>query len=436
MKLKINFTLKSGITKDIPVIANLNFGYKEFDVLKQCHVYKPIRYYTGVQLNRDEWDNELKHPINKSKRSELLHLEEKIREIFNSLKLNGDVTPDLLKSVLDEKIKGKNSPKIVNRVRIVNFIEDEIVKSSKLQPKTKASYTTLANKIKVFEDKIGKLMYAHEVNEDLYKRFIENACSKMTKNNAVWTVQKDLKATLREIERKYKIKAFNPSEELSTKDKVQCLPTDNIYFTFEQIKKIIDHKPESDRLKNTKLILLTLLFTGCRESDVYKIEPKHIYHKKGEKFRYAHFLSQKTDTEIIVPILKPLEDALKENGNRPPKIQNSQRFNLDVKDLIKECKIEEEITITYVDATGKKQFQTKKFYKFVSSHIGRRSFITNLINYIPIPILTKITGHKLADKNIIFAYNKISLIDNVVLFRKQLRQAVKDNPDHFLFNLV
>mgnify|MGYP006966086113 CR=1 FL=1 len=52
MKLKINFMLKTGIEGEIPVLAIMNFGYKEFDVMKQTYSYKPLRYYTGVKVDR------------------------------------------------------------------------------------------------------------------------------------------------------------------------------------------------------------------------------------------------------------------------------------------------------------------------------------------------------------------------------------------------
>ncbi len=254
--------------------------------------------------------------------------------------------------------------------------------------------------------------------------------------NSVWTVQKVFKATLHEITRKYKIKIFDPTLELSSKDKIQFANIDSIYLNFEQIKIIIDHEPSTDSLKNTKLILLTLLFTGCRESDVYKIQPNNTYCKNGISFNYARYFSLKTDTEIIVPILKPLEDAFEKNGGNPAYPISQQKFNEYVKVLIEECELDEVVTTSFIDATGKKQFETKNLYDFVSSHIGRRSFVTNLINHIPITILTKITGHTLKDKSIIFGYNKISTLDNAVLFRKQLQQACIDHPDHFLFNLV
>jgi len=53
MKLKINFILKPGIEGETPVLAILNFGYKEFDVTKQTFIYKPLRFYTGIKVTKN-----------------------------------------------------------------------------------------------------------------------------------------------------------------------------------------------------------------------------------------------------------------------------------------------------------------------------------------------------------------------------------------------
>jgi hypothetical protein len=164
--------------------------------------------------------------------------------------------------------------------------------------------------------------------------------------------------------------------------------------------------------------------------------PEHEYSKDGITFRYARFITQKKDTEVIIPILKPLSDALVENGGAIPYRYTEVGFNKNVKELIRLCKIEDEITLSYTDSRGKRQFESKPFNKFVSSHTGRRSFITNLINFIPVTILTKITAHKLNDNSIIFGYNKISLLDNAVLFIRELKRVQKDQKDHFKFELI
>lgn len=442
MKLKINFSLKSGIEGEKPLIASLNFGYKEFDALKQNYVYKPLRYYTGMKMHKHEWDDELKRPLNKVKYAELLQMEQKINEVFNYLKSHGDVTPDMLKDELDTKLKGKSASQIVTKVRIVDFIRQDIAKSTVLKPKTIANYLGLANKIEKFEEEIGKSIYSNELDEKLYKAFMEFSKKDMNKINAVWSIQKQMKSTLREIARKFKIKVFDPSVELANKDKIRNTKIEAVYFDFEKIQKIIEYQPSTEALKNTKLILLTLIFTGCRLSDVYKIEPKFTYNKGGVKFDYAQYISQKTDTQIIVPILKPLADAIKENGGKTASPISQEAFNVNVKILIEQCKIKEDITLTYIDQNGKKQFMTKMFYELVSSHIGRRSFISNLINYIPLPILTKITGHKISEiseaKNldVIFGYNQTSLMDNAVLFRKHLSLVVKEHAKVFKVKLI
>lgn len=435
MKLKISYSLKSGINGEVPIVATLSFGQKEMDLKTGKFIYKQIKYYIDVKVKREDWDNELKQPKNKMKLSEFLVKDQKIKDIFNALNIRDEVSLENLKNELDEKLKGRNTT-VIKRVRIVDFIIDEIMTSTSLKLHSKKAYNGLANKLIAFEKVIGKPLYSNELNEELYKQFMETEKKNLNKINSVWSVQKDFKATLHEIARKYKLNIFDPAQELSAKDRVQCVSPDNIYLKYEQIKKIIDHEPSTEKLQNTKLILLTLLFTGCRESDVYKIQPNHFYEKEEIQFHYAHYFSEKTDTEIIVPILKPLADAFEKNGGNPAYQISQQKFNEYVKDLIEECKLTEDITISFVDATGKKQFETKKLFQFVSSHIGRRSFVTNLINYIPITILTKITGHKIKDKSLIFGYNKISLLDNAILFRKQLKQAADENPDHFLFHLI
>lgn len=94
------------------------------------------------------------------------------------------------------------------------------------------------------------------------------------------------------------------------------------------------------------------------------------------------------------------------------------------------------MTLSYTNSWGKKMLETNPFNTLVSSHTGRRSFITNLINYVPVTILTKITSHQLKETSIIFGYNKISLLENAVLFVKELARLQESNPDHFKIQLI
>lgn len=87
MKLKINFVLKTGMEGEIPIIALINFGYKEFDALKLKYVYKPLKYYTGIKVTRQDWNDELKLPFQKSKQNELMTVQKTIEDVFQYLQM-------------------------------------------------------------------------------------------------------------------------------------------------------------------------------------------------------------------------------------------------------------------------------------------------------------------------------------------------------------
>ncbi|WP_341900717.1 hypothetical protein [Fluviicola taffensis] len=445
MKLKINFILKTGVEGEIPVLAIMNFGYKEFDALKQTFVYKPLRYYTGVKVNKSEWDLEQKLPKDKTKRAMLGQLEKQATDIFNYLITTETVTPERLKQELDVKIKKKDDRATVTRVRIVEFINDYVLNDSSIKKKTKDNYSTLRNRLLEFETKIGKPLYSNEIDEELYNSFIDTIRVRSNRINTVWSVYKDFRAVLKRIARKFKIVVFNPTTELHPTDKVRLVTEDKIYFDLEQIQRIIQYEPPTEELSNAKLILLTLLFTGCRRSDVHKIVPSNKYSKNELSFNYARYFSTKTDTEVVVPILKPLQDAIDANEGKVAYKMSESTFNELAKVIAEQCGFTNEITLSFTNSEGKKQFETKRVCDYVSSHVGRRSFITNLINFVPITVLSKITGHtnsisapefNVSDSSTIFKYNKISMIDNAARFMKELKRQVMENRDYFPFDLV
>jgi integrase len=436
MKLRVNFSLKNNDKGEIPIIATINFGTKEFDILKNKTIYKPLRYYIGLKVEKSLWDNVTKLPIEKSKQIEFNRISKIIDDVFNYLTFENKLTNDNFKNELDHRIKGEDKNAIIKKIRLIDFIEKEILTSTRLKPKSIIPYKDFISKIKTYEAKIGKELYSNDINVTVYLDFMNDIRNRVNRINSVWSTQKNFNAVLNEIRRKYKIEVFNATLELANKDKVQISVSDSIYFNFQQIQRIIEYKPKTESMKNVKLILMTLIFTGCRASDVYKIKPEFEHKEKGDSFYYSRFLAEKTDTEIIVPILKPLLDLYKLNGMKPPYPISQKNFNEYAKNIIKECGMDFDVTCSYTDSNGKKQFQTNKFYELVSSHIGRRSFVTNLINFIPVPVLTKITGHRMIEKSIIFSYNKISLLENAVLFRKQVKRAVDENPDYFPFELV
>lgn len=437
-KLKSSFVLKKYKGEERLIELHLNFGYKEYNALKDRYTYKPLRYYTGIRVNLNEWDKKNKVPYDSKKLGELLSLDQTAHDIYNYLsKSEKSITPELFREELDKAIKGKSN-NVKSVVFVYDFIDQVIIgkNENRRSHGTLKNFKKLLNKIEDFESENNIKVSSDNLNEELYLKFVEYLRAKLNRINSVWDMIKVLKAVLNEIRRKHKVDVFNPSEQLAKSNKITSRTEEKIYFTFDLIKKVIDYEPETESMRNTKLILLTLLFSGCRYSDVFKVRPEYEYDESGVQFRYARFIDQKTGRDIIVPILEPLErEYALNNGKTPYKISNA-KFNEYVKDLCKLAKLTDEVKLSFMDSYGDTKYETKLFYQFVTSHIGRRSFITNLINYIPITILTKITGHSIKDKSIIFSYNKISLLDNAVLFMKELKRVTESNPDEFSLKLV
>lgn len=100
MKLKINFALKTGVTGEVPVLAILNYGYKEYDVTKQKHVYKPLKYYTGIKVTKSGWDEVQEFPTKKAQQIELLSIEKQINDVWNALNTNDEAVTNSLTFVL------------------------------------------------------------------------------------------------------------------------------------------------------------------------------------------------------------------------------------------------------------------------------------------------------------------------------------------------
>ena len=436
-KLKTTFVLKKYKGSEKLIELHLSFGYKEFDAIRKKYNYKPLRYYTGVRVKTSEWDAVNKIPFNEKKLNELKELEQTATDIYNYLIKSGkSITPDLLKLELDRAVNGKvTEDKTIIGIR--DFIEKVILIEKKGRTAgTLKNFKKISNKLKDFEELKGITITVENLDEQLYLELLDYVKNRVNRINTVWTFTKSLKATLSEISRKYKVKTFDITTEVAATDKVNQVSEEKLYMSFEDIQKVLDYKPENERLQNIKLILITLLFTGCRFSDVFKIVPEFEYKKDGLKFRYARFIDKKTGKDIIIPFLKPLEDAIKENGGKLPYKISDVKFNVYVKELVELAELDEDITLAFTNSHGKKEYEVKKFFQFVTSHIGRRSFITNLINYVPVTILSKITGHALTNKNVIFSYNKISLLDNAALFVQELKRVTKSNPKDFPIRLV
>src|SRR5699024_1489386 len=146
-------------------------------------------------------------------------------------------------------------------------------------------------------------------------------------------------------------------------------------------------------LERVRYVLLFLCFSGIRYSDVYKLKKSDI---KNNKFEVT---TEKTADSLVIElnstskaILEKYKDTPFKNGKALPVISN-QKMNVYLKELGEIAGLDEPITDIYFIG-NKRHDITKPKYEYMTTHIGRRSFICLCISKgVPIQVIMKWTGH-------------------------------------------
>lgn len=444
-KYKISYYTKTRSAALKEVILKFSFGYKMVDNLTGNSKYKPFIYDTGVKTKLSDWDTEQSVPSKTKDFVAAERVKEKLEILYKHLVNEGqEINPDILREKMDILLGRKKKSKSITG--IYAFIYEYILENEEKKDRkkfqysynTRRNYRSLNKLILEYEKENHVILTAESLDKEQYLDFQKKSQEKSKKNNTAWSQMKNLTAALRKIGKKYKIKVFDPTDELEHKEKISQKTEDKIYFEFFEIQRIIDFKPPNKKLRNIKLILLTLIFSGVRYSDIHKVLPKYKYESTSVNFRYAHFITAKNPTEVIVPFVKPLEDALLENNGKSASRIPQMEFNEDVKILCKMVGFTDMRKLVFTNTQGEKEFEEKAHFRFVSSHIGRRSFITNFINVIPPTLITKITGHQFKMKDVVFKYNKIKPLKGAVLFMKFVKKLSNDEDwqDEFPIQLI
>lgn len=182
-----------------------------------------------------------------------------------------------------------------------------------------------------------------------------------------------------------------------------------IALSESEIQKLMNHdlsdRPSLERVRD---LFCLLCYTGQRFEDLINFDPKDIKNNAWD------FISVKVKKRVVVPFegyIAPAKDILERIGYSVPKISN-QKFNEYIKTVGKLAGMDEIIKITRYSGKQKLVIEKRK-YDFLSSHVGRRSMVTNLLSRnVPITLVQKLTAH--SDIRTLMKYesaNTDSLID-------------------------
>lgn len=381
---KISFRYRRGRKDDIVLITPFSILAEHWDSENECY---------RESLRKRNPKNEIDKLLNKNIDSLNLKLSEfKVSLNGYILDNNYRIDSDKIKGFIaknygntpSKALKPVQSPTLISEL-VEKYIKEKSTFSlGKHKPITAASIS----KFRVIKGKINKIspnLAVKDVNDSFRDKFTR-WCGE--KKYSEITIVKELKIIKTIIK-------FGKSSKIKVSDDVanwSFYVTPKNYkhpiLTFEELKKIESVKLPHDYLENAKDWLLIGCFTGQRVSDLLNFN-----HEKIVQEDFLTFTQKKTNDEITIFLIPKVKEILtKRNGQFPRKISD-QKFNDYIKTVCQLAGLDEKLVGGKM-VGNRKVVDTYEKWELVSSHICRRSFVTNFRHILGDEGIMTNTGHK------------------------------------------
>ena len=304
-------------------------------------------------------------------------------------------TPDEFKDEFNQRLGKK-----VKRQRTLFEYHTEFMieqgKESQWEESTYKEHRTIHRRLKdfapdlEFEDltKQGLSMfvdYMHTIPINSKKKGLKNSSIRKNLDNLKWFLRW---ATDKGYNKELAFTTFQP--------KLKEVKNTVVYLTWDELMLIYNFTPSSTRsnLEKVKDVFCFCCFTSLRYSDVANLKRSNVFED------YILVTTIKTYDTLRIElnkyskaILEKYKDEEYENNLALPVISN-QKMNDGLKELGELCGINEPVSITYYKGSERIDEVYKK-YELLTTHCGRRTFISNAIMLgIPPEVVMKWTGHE------------------------------------------
>ncbi|MCP2036964.1 hypothetical protein [Chryseobacterium sp. HSC-36S06] len=201
------------------------------------------------------------------------------------------------------------------------------------------------------------------------------------------------------------------------------------YLSLAELDQIKAATLKKESLDNVRDWLIISCWTAQRVSDLMDFSTEKITEIGGEKF--ITIIQQKgiVKKELTIPLFKEVEAILnKRNGNFPRKISD-QKYNDYVKEVCELAGLTELVhgakSRQKVKVNGRTAYRKIVGYfpkcELISSHVGRRSFITNFLRQIDYEKIKQISGHK--HSSMVDLYDKLESLKKAELLRNDFKSV-------------
>jgi integrase len=371
--------------------------YIQFSINRK-QVYKRK---TGFVINSKDWSEDKAQPIQKNTelkaiKSKLDKLANFINDAYNTSVSTGEhITGDWLQLQIDFF---NNKVQVIELDVLTNYTQkyiDEAPFKQNAKNGTGLSAGRVQN-LKLFKNTItryevevlkGKNVLIKNVNLKFAELFKSWLFSQKYSINYIGKNIDNLKTICLDA---YKNDIETSTQLKNIKSISENKAPEQIIYLSEDEQELIKNAPIiREAVLNARKWLLLGCLIGQRGGDLLNITEKNIKELNGIKI--IELKQQKTGKLVAIPLLPEALEII-ESG-LPYKISLA-RYNEYIKDVCQEAGINEMITGRIKETSrNATTIETKPKYKFITSHVSRRSFATNFYGRIPTPVLMNITAH-------------------------------------------
>lgn len=165
-----------------------------------------------------------------------------------------------------------------------------------------------------------------------------------------------------------------------------------IILEHHEIDKIRNIELNQDYLKNARDLLLLACLTGLRFSDFSRIKQEHL--RENEDGFVLSLRQEKTQRDIDIPLTKEAIEIVQKLISGNIHGISNQKLNSYIKKVCEKAGINE-LVEKYTYRGRDRQVESVPKWELISTHIGRRTFCTNLLNQgVPAEVVMLFSGHR------------------------------------------
>ncbi len=386
----INFLIQSTKGDIVPIYIRFRNG-RQYD----------LKAKTKIFIDPSEWSAKKQAPLKPQKSDELISVIQQMNQLrsnlmdyfHNSIKQELNIDGDWLRRFVEKGISNPNELPF----NLTGYFEYYLnIKGSEIKITTHKKITTFKRLIENFEDCTEKHYLLTEINHDFRIKLEEYGVKMKYASRYILDVLNYVKVICRHADRN----GINVNRQFE-QFKIERIKGDYITLNIEELEKIEKTELKADYLDNARDWLLISYETAQRVSDFQYFNKKMIQefqHKNGKTLFILVFTQKKTKTQIAITLNERILRILEKRNGNFPRLISDVNYNKYIKKVCQMAGITEIIegAKTIADPITKlkrKVIGSYPKYELVTSHIGRRSYVSNLRLTMPDSMIRHFTGH-------------------------------------------